>query len=62
MIDMGVAKPRAQGQAIINTLTAAISPKAIGGEGPYIDQTTNAMTAMTMTAGTNQPATLSARP
>jgi hypothetical protein len=32
MIDIGVASPRAQGHAIIKTLTAATRPKALGPE------------------------------
>ncbi len=38
MIDIGVASPRAQGQAMISTVTAATSPKASRGSGPQIDQ------------------------
>ena len=60
MIDMGVARPSAQGQAMIRTATATISAWASRGSGPTVAQTTNATTATTMTAGTNQAATRSA--
>src|SRR5256885_13328936 len=62
MIDIGVARPSAQGQAMISTLTAATRPYAIRGSGPNTDQAAKAMTAMTITAGTNQPAAPSAGP
>ena len=57
MIDIGVASPSAQGQAMIRTLTAATMPKAIRGSGPNEAQTPNATMAATITIGTNQPAT-----
>ena len=57
MMDMGVARPSAQGQAMIRTETAATSPKVKRGSGPMLDQMTNAITATPMTAGTNQPET-----
>ena len=57
MIDIGVASPSAQGQAMISTLTAATRPKAIRGSGPMYAHTPNATMATAMTAGTNQPAT-----
>src|SRR5450759_1245884 len=60
MIDMGVARPRAQGQAMINTDTAAISAWANLGSGPKKYQTTNATRAMAITAGTKYPDTTSA--
>jgi hypothetical protein len=34
MIDIGVAKPSAQGQAMIKTVTAATNPNAKRGCGP----------------------------
>src|SRR6516164_5278240 len=34
MIDIGVARPRAQGQAMIRTATALTSPKPMAGAGP----------------------------
>ena len=60
MIDIGVARPSAQGQAMMRTLTAATSPNASLGSGPQIAQAMNASTATTMTRGTNQPETWSA--
>ncbi|CAM7091076.1 Uncharacterised protein [Escherichia coli] len=60
IIDIGVASPSAQGQAIIRTDTAAIRPCAILGSGPQTDQITKATTAISITRGTNQPETLSA--
>ena len=60
MIDIGVARPSAQGQAMISTLTAATSPKAKRGSGPNVAQAAKAMSATAITAGTNQPATWSA--
>ena len=60
MIDIGVARPSAQGQAMISTLTAATRPKASLGSGPNQAQAANATMATAMTVGTNQPATRSA--
>ena len=60
MIDIGVARPRAHGQAMMSTDTAAISPKAIRGSDPHTDQAKNAKAATTMTVGTNQADTWSA--
>ena len=57
MIDIGVASPSAQGQAMISTLTAATSPKAKRGSGPNVAQAAKAMSATAITVGTNQPAT-----
>src|SRR3546814_5771336 len=59
MLDTGVASPNAQGQAIINTATAATRPCANRGSGPQIPQIAKESKAMPSTAGTNQPATLS---
>ncbi len=52
MIDIGVARPSAQGQAMISTETAATKAKAMAGGGPKIDQTTKARTATPTTTGT----------
>ena len=41
MIDIGVARPSAQGQAMISTATALTSAKPIAGAGPNSDQATN---------------------
>ena len=60
MIDIGVASPRAHGQAMIRTETAAIRPWARRGSGPQIAHAVNADRAMAMTIGTNHPETLSA--
>ncbi len=61
MIDIGVASPSAQGQAMISTLTAATRPKAKRGSGPNVAHDAKAMSAAAITVGTNQPATWSAR-
>ncbi len=60
MIDIGVAKPSAQGQAMMSTETAAIRPKVSRGSGPNSDQPLKASTATASTSGTNQPETRSA--
>ena len=60
MIDIGVARPSAQGQAMISTATALTSAWASRGSGPTRFQTTKATTATSTTAGTNQAETLSA--
>src|SRR6202140_2093036 len=60
MIDIGVARPSAQGQAMIRTATAATRAWGNAGDGPQASHATNAATATMITAGTNQPATLSA--
>jgi len=62
MIDIGVASPSAQGQAMIRTVTAATSPNDTRGSGPNIIQAAKASAATTSTAGTNHPATRSASP
>ena len=61
MIDIGVARPSAQGQAMMSTATAASSAKVKRGSGPNAIQAMKASAATPMTAGTNQPATWSAR-
>ena len=60
MIEIGVAKPSAHGQAMIKTETAASKPLARVGAGPTMAQAANAASAASITPGTNQPATLSA--
>ena len=52
MIDIGVARPSAQGQAMISTVTAATSPKASRGSGPKTAHAAKAAIAMAMTVGT----------
>ena len=60
MIDIGVASPSAQGQAMISTATALMTAKAAAGGGPQTAQTTKVIAAAVITTGTNQPATRSA--
>ena len=60
MIDMGVAKPRAHGQATINTATAATKAKENRGSGPKVIQPAKAIAATPITSGTNQAETSSA--
>ena len=52
VIDRGVARPRAQGQAMISTDTAATMAKMKVGGGPTNDQATKDQIAIAMTAGT----------
>ena len=61
MIDSGVAKPSAQGHAMIRTATAATNPRVTAGLGPKSNQITNVAIAMKMTTGTNTRETESAR-
>src|SRR4030081_735317 len=56
MIDIGVAKPSAQGQAMISTVTAATRPKVMRGSGPNSIQAANASSAAPITARTPRPA------
>jgi hypothetical protein len=60
MIDMGVARPSAQGHAMMRTLTAATRPWARRGSGPQSDQAMKLRTAIAITAGTNTADTRSA--
>ena len=60
MIDIGVARPSAQGQAMISTETAASSACGSRGAGPTSAQATKATTAAADHAGTNTPETTSA--
>ena len=52
MIDIGVASPSAQGQAMMSTDTALTIAKAIAGVGPKVPQTTKVITEMSKTMGT----------
>jgi hypothetical protein len=52
MIDSGVARPRAHGQAMIKTETAETRANVSAGLGPKSNQTTNVTIAMKITAGT----------
>ncbi|MCY1299811.1 hypothetical protein D9M70_493520 [compost metagenome] len=57
MIAVGVARPRAQGQAITSTATALSS--AVSRPAPSASQTSRVSRAMTITTGTNTALTLS---
>ena len=52
MMLVGVARPSAQGQAIMSTDTAATSACARRGSGPHKAHAANAITAIAITAGT----------
>ena len=52
MIDIGVASPKAQGQAMISTDTALISPKTQLGCGPKKPQAKKVSSAMEITVTT----------
>ena len=52
MMDIGVARPSAQGQAMMSTATALTTACAIRGSGPTHAQTAKVNKAMAMTAGT----------
>ena len=52
MIDSGVARPSAHGQAMISTATAATRARVNAGGGPTMNQTAKVAIAMAMTAGT----------
>jgi hypothetical protein len=60
MIDIGVASPSAQGQAMIRTDTATSSAYESCGGGPTSAQATAARMATSTTAGTNHAETRSA--
>ena len=57
MIAVGVASPRAHGQAITNTATALINAVSIGA--PYNHQPISVARAISKTTGTNTWLTLS---
>ena len=61
MMDIGVASPSAHGHAMMRTATAFTSPWTNRGSGPTSAHPTNVRIAITMTAGTNQAETVSAR-
>ncbi len=54
---VGVARPRAQGQAMIMTATKLSKAKVRAGGGPQKNQTIKVSTAIPMTIGTKIPAT-----
>ena len=60
MTAIGVASPRAQGQAMTSTATLLTSARASRGSGPHTDQATKASPATATTAGTKTEATRSA--
>ena len=60
MIDIGVASPSAQGQAMISTATAFTSAWVSRGGGPKVAHTTKVAAAASTTAGTKKPETRSA--
>ena len=60
MIDIGVAKPNAHGQATISTATLFTIALAKRSSPPTAHQTANVTIAIAITAGTNQPDTTSA--
>ncbi|MCY1372528.1 hypothetical protein D9M69_597400 [compost metagenome] len=53
MMEVGVARPIAHGQAMISTATALTSAKVSAGSGPNASQMMKVRTAAAMTAGTN---------
>ena len=59
MIEVGVASPMAQGQAMISTATALTRAKVSAGDGPKTSQTAKVSAATAITAGTNHMVTLS---
>ncbi len=61
MIDIGVASPSAQGQAMISTATVLTTANVHDGSGPKKPHTSSVAIATAKTASTNQKLTLSAR-
>ena len=61
MMDMGVARPSAHGQAMMRTATALTRACASRGSGPIAAQIAKVAAATAMTAGTKTPAATSAR-
>ena len=59
MMEVGVARPMAQGQAMISTATALTSACDRAGAGPRNSQSRKVSRATPITAGTNQPVTRS---
>jgi hypothetical protein len=59
MIEVGVASPMAQGQAMMRTATAFTSAKVSAGSGPNVSQIANVAAAAARTAGTNHIVTRS---
>ena len=61
MMAVGVAKPKAHGQAMISTATKTSVAKVKAGSGPNSSQKRNAAKAAAMTDGTKTEATRSAK-
>ena len=59
--DIGVANPKAHGQAIINTAMAFTKPKTNLGSGPKIHQAKNVIIEIKTTMGTKYFAILSTK-
>src|SRR3546814_2886439 len=59
MIEVGVASPIAQGQAMISTATALTRAKVRAGAGPRLSHARKVTAATASTAGTNHAVTLS---
>ena len=62
MIEVGVASPIAQGQAMISTDTPATSASVSAGSGPITSHTATVSAATAMTAGTNHSVIRSTSP
>ena len=62
VIEIGVARPSAQGQAMISTDTAAATAKTRAGSGPQTSQAAKDRIAIRTTVGTNTEDTRSASP
>ncbi len=60
MVEIGVARPRAQGQAMISTVVAVTSMWMTRGSAPKLNHAKAVSTAMIITAGTKMLDTLSA--
>ncbi len=56
IIAVGVARPKAQGQAIISTAIKTVKAKISDGSGPKVHQSRALRVAISTTAGTNQAA------
>ena len=61
MMEVGVASPMAQGQAMISTATALTSASLRPASGASVSQAKKVTSAMAMTAGTKYPVTRSTR-
>src|SRR5256885_10875106 len=59
MMEVGVARPMAQGQAMMSTATALTSAKLSAGDGPQASHAPKVSRATAITAGTNHMVTWS---